>query len=41
MDGLYIIENPTKVDDLGVPLFQETSIWEFDVFPRCVMARSG
>ena len=23
-------ENPTRKDDLGVPLFQETSIWIFD-----------
>ena len=21
MDGLYIIENPTEINDLGVPLF--------------------
>ena len=26
MDGLYM-ENPTKMDDLGVPLFLETSIY--------------
>ena len=24
MDGLYIMENPIKMDDLGVPLFLET-----------------
>ena len=28
MDGLYG-ENPIKMDDLGVPLFQETSIWRY------------
>ena len=29
MDGLYIyiMENTIKMDDLGVPLFSETSIW--------------
>ena len=26
MDGL-LMENPTKMDDLGVPLFSETSIY--------------
>ncbi len=26
MDGLYIVENPIKMDDLGVPLFLETPI---------------
>ena len=24
---VYIMENPIKMDDLGVPLFSETSIW--------------
>ena len=27
MDRLFI-ENTTEIDDLGVPLFQETFIWE-------------
>ena len=27
MDGLIIKENPIRMDDLGVPLFQETNIY--------------
>ena len=28
-NGLFIMEN-TEIDDLGVPAFQEPSIWMFD-----------
>ena len=27
---IYIVEIPIKINDLGVPLFQETSIWKHD-----------
>ena len=27
-NGWLMVENPIKMDDLGGPLFQETSMWE-------------
>ena len=28
---VYFMENPIKMDDLGVPLFQETSIYMYHI----------
>ena len=35
--GWFMIEKPIKMDDLGVPLFQETSIYVCSIHMYCTV----